>query len=199
VGSGTAQKSKIGTAKLETTVGSRAYPTRTLLGPTPTPVPSAAPTNPPVTQTINGDAFQNCQPSPSQYYCLTNDPSHPNAVYTLSGGNGNQNFSASYKFNAIPAGTYQIELSYYNFQLGGLNPPANYSYHVTIGYPGGSEFAQLPIESTNASRNLHTYTSGWISVSPSPSISVTWDNDSNPAGFDANFALNSIKLIKVGQ
>lgn len=195
-GHGVNQQTKLGTATLETTVGSRAYPTRALLGPTPTPTPSAAP-NPPVTQTINGRNFQNCQAPSSPYHCLTNDGAHPNAVYSLSGGAGNPNFSAQYNFNAIsPAGTYDLTLSYFNFPLSNLNPPANYSYHVRIDYPGGSRTVNLPIESTGASQGLHEYTVTGLQLEPNPPITVTWDNDSYGAGYDANFGLNFLRVTK---
>lgn len=187
VGTGVSQQTKIGSTTLETTVGSRAYPIKALLGPTPNPV---------VTQIINGSDFQNCQAPSRVDYCQTNDPAHPSAMYSLSGGIGNPNLSAQYKFDGIPAGTYTLTLSYYNFSLGNLNPPPNYSYRIRIDYPDGqSKVVNLPIESTAVSRNLHEFAIPDLTVTPNPPITITWDNDSYQAGnYDANFGLNSLRM-----
>lgn len=168
---------------------------------------------------INGKDFASCAVPAigGTNYCLTNDAQYPNAVYWISGGHENNipnneagffgNAQASYRFSTSPTGTYDLTLQYFNHP-GSSNwpnpgspiyPPSGYSYHIKVDYPGGSKTVNLPIESTNASQNLHTYTVNNLNITgANPTVTVTWDNNYWRSGlYDANFGLNSLQLKSV--
>ena len=162
---------------------------------------------PETTVTINGRDFNSCSYQSTGAYCLTNYATYPNSVYFFCGGDGNLTGACGgtnnapavvdYRFTNLAAGTsgtYSLTFNYYNYP-NNANPPKDYGgYRIRIDYPGGSQTVTLPIESTDASRNLHTYTvNNLVITGNDPLIRLTWNNDAWVDG-DANFGLNWIRL-----
>jgi hypothetical protein len=162
--------------------------------------------------TINGRDFNSCSYQSTGAYCLTDYATYPNSVYFFCGGDGNlsgacggtNNAAAvwDYRFNGITAGTYSLTFNYYNYPNGinPTNPPAGYGgYRIGVEYRTSagliaSQIVNLPIESTDASRDLHTFTvNSPALVEGDLLIKLTWDNDAYTNG-DANFGLNWIRL-----
>lgn len=162
---------------------------------------AASPT-PAASVQVNGRNYASCQHEGTGAYCLTDYATYPNSVYFFCGADGNQPGACGtnnapavvdYQFTGMAAGTHALTFNYYNYP-NAANPPPNYSYRIRIDYPGGTRTVNLPIESTDASRNLHTFTVNNLAVSTAnPTIRLTWDNDAFTGG-DANFGLNWVRL-----
>ncbi len=182
---------------LQTTVGSRSYPIENLSGQSEGSAPGPAP----VILIKDGNDYALCEDSSRSDYCRS-DPAKPTAVYSLSGGTGgNPVFRTAYIFSVPSAGTYDLKLSYYNFPLGGLNPPSGYSYEITawVLLPSGwrQEVVNLPIEAAPTSSNPRggTLIPGLSLPADDAVVVIDWANDSYQANvYDANFGIVNVSL-----